>query len=261
MSDVWTMSSLEGAAAAFVLVLARVSSFIATAPILGQGTVPNSVKLGLCLALAIFWLPGYTEVDFTTGHGSALRFGLALLMESIVGLSVGYVTRLLFLPAKVAGSYVGQELGFNLGQVADPSTGTSTNETGLIFDAWALVLFWITDTHHTTLRMLDASIGFAGGREFVYGLAPEMVRLVSAGHQLGILMVAPLATLLFAALISLAVLMRAWSHITLFSFGIGARLLLGLLAFFVLVPLVLENMARFFPIMADQAIEVFTVGP
>jgi flagellar biosynthetic protein FliR len=257
MSDAWTMQSLEQWVAAFALATTRVSSFIIASPMFGQGTVPNTVKLGLCISLGVFWLPGYLQLAATTDHGS-IRFVFALLTEFIMGISLGYITRLFFLPAKIAGSYVGQELGFNLGQVTDPSSGSSTNETGLIFDAWALLLFWVTDTHHTTIRLLGASMNVSGDRAFVHGLAPEIVGLVSAAHELGLLMVAPLATVLFASLISLAVLMRAWSHVTLFSFGIGARLLIGLAAFFVLMPLIIDNMVWIFSAMADSATMVLT---
>ena len=46
--------------------------------------------------------------------------------------------------------------------------------------------------------------------------------------------------------------MRAWPQVTLFSFGMGARLLLGLAAFFLLMPLLIANMADVIQGMAQM---------
>ena len=53
-------------------------------------------------------------------------------------------------------------------------------------------------------------------------------------------------------LLYLGVAMRAWPQVTLFSFGMGARLLLGLAAFFFLMPILLSNMIHVMTSFADS---------
>lgn len=250
---------IERAAVAVGLVVTRVSSFILASPMLGRGTVPNLVKTGFCLALSAFWLPSYyIDTDADVSLVSA-TFAFALTFECLVGLAAGYLARLIILPARIAGSYVGQELGFNLGQVADPSTGSATNETGLLFDALGLVVFWASNTHHAALRVLGISFAsLRPDRDLIYGLCPEVVALFSKAHEAGILIIAPLASVLFLTLVSLMVVMRAWPQVTLFSFGMGARLLVGLGLFVVLVPLIVANLESVFQGVASEITRAVT---
>lgn len=238
-----TVASLEEIWLPFVLALARVSAFLLAAPLLGHGTVPNLVKMGLCLGLSAFFVPRYAA-DLASQSGAQPALAIQLVMEFVVGVALGYIMRLVMLPTRIAGSYIGQELGFNLGQVADPTTGSNTNEAGMLFDAFALVVLWATNTHHTAFRMLGVSIGsLQGDRSFIDAFTMAAAKLLSYAHELGIMMVAPLASILFLILLYLGVAMRAWPQVTLFSFGMGARLLLGLAAFFLLMPLLISNMA------------------
>lgn len=236
-------SSVEVLAIALMLVVARVSSFIVAAPLFSRGTVPTIVKFGLCIALSVFFLPEYLDAasDLQSSKGALV---LAFFAEIVAGYCVGYLVRLSFLPVRIAGTYVGQELGFSLGQVADPTSGTPSNETGLLFDALGLLIFWTTNVHHQSLRLLGSSTSVLQvDREFLLELAANTASLLSHSHDVAFLMIAPLATVLFLTLVALSVMMRAWPQITLFSFGSGARLLIGLSAFLFFAPSIVSKMA------------------
>lgn len=237
------VSSLSVLPIALMLVMARVSSFIVAAPLFSQGTVPTAVKFGLCMALSVFWMPEYLDsaADLQASKGALV---LALLAEIVAGYCVGYLVRLSLLPVRIAGTYVGQELGFSLGQVADPTSGSPSNETGLLFDALGLLIFWTTNVHHQSLRLLgNSTIVLQVDREFLLDLATNTASLMAHSHDVAFLMIAPLATVLFVALVALSVMMRAWPQVTLFSFGSGARLLIGLAAFLFFAPSIVSKMA------------------
>lgn len=235
-------ASIEPVILAFCLAMTRISAFVVASPMLGRGTVPNSVKVGLCVSLAAFWLPAYMS-RVTPGLDPAMpAFVFALVNEFVVGMALGFLVRLVMLPTRIAGRYVGQELGFNLGQVTDPSSGMPNNEGGLLFDALGLVIFWVTDIHHVALRMLGLSLfAIDNGIELALQLAPIAADFMGYAHELGLLIVAPLATILLLILVYLMVLMRAWQHITLFSFGMGIRLMMGLGALLCLLPLIVSS--------------------
>ncbi len=244
------LSPFETIPIAFALVLARVSSFIVAAPAFSQGTVPTHVKFGLCVALSVFFLPGYIDAaaELRSSHGALI---LALFAEIVAGYCVGYLVGLMLLPVRIAGTYIGQELGFSLGQVADPTSGAASNETGLLFDAVGLLLFWTTDVHHQSLRMLASSTNVLQvDREFLLELADASARLISQSHDAAFVMIAPLASVLFLILTVLLVMMRSWPQVTLFSFGSGARLIAGLAAFVFFAPTIISNMTNILHEMA-----------
>lgn len=256
MNPLIDQASLGVVPVAFGLILARVSMFVVAAPMFGHGTVPNLVKTGLCVALSLFWYPGYVSwaTELQTSNAALV---VAVMTELIAGFCVGYLVRLILLPARIAGTYVGQELGFSLGQVADPTSGAASNETGLLFDALGLVVFWSTDVHHQSFRLLGYSTkALQIDREFILGFASEIVALVGQSHDLALMMVGPLASILFVILIAMSVMLRSWPQVTLFSFGSGARLLVGLAALAFFAPTIILNMAAVFHLVADEVTEV-----
>lgn len=228
---------------AFALLVARVSAFMVASPMFGYGVTPNAIKVGLCVALSSFWMHDYTSL-FAHETPTWPLLVVLFFFEVVAGWSTGYFVRLIMLPTRIAGSYIGQEIGFNLGQVSDPTSGEPTNEAGLLMDALGLVIFWTTDVHHTALRVLaKATYLTAENPAFLidaHGVAGELLNLC---HEYGLMIVAPIATILFVTLIVLLMLMRAWPQTTLFTFGLPMRLLIGLTAFFVFSPVVVTNIS------------------
>ena len=237
------VSAVGVAPIALILVVARVSAFVVAAPGFGDNMLPNVVKLGLCLGLGMFWLPDYLPLaaEIRTQAGLVVTMSI----ELIAGLVIGYLVRLMMLPAHVAGSYLGQEIGFNLGQVTDPGSGAPANETGLIFDAFSLVLFWLTDVHHVALQALGkvSELVFID-RGMLRDLQHLSGRLISRAHENGLMIVAPVTSMLFITMVSVMILMRGWPQTTLFSFGLPMRLLVGLTSFLFFLPLILSNIAE-----------------
>lgn len=227
---------------AFGLALARISAFLVASPLFGQQVVPNPVKVTLCIALAMFWAPEYVTVVPASGFDNISRIVVEAISEFVIGFGIGYLVRLAFLPCKIAGSYLGQEFGFNLGQVSDPSSGAPMNEVGLLFDAFAIVLFWISNIDHYAWKILGATIGsMQADTDTLAAFATMGTQLFSASHDRGILLIAPVGAIMWATLLGLMIVMKVWPQVTLFTFGMGARLLLGFVAFFYFLPEIISG--------------------
>ena len=248
MTEISASEAAEVWVVTFTLVLARVSALVLTFPLFGQRHIPRLVKVGFSLALTLAWLSTYTSDNSTVPVPSTswVRYASAMVGEIFVGALLGYAFGLLMLPMRIAGTYIGQEMGFNLGQITDPSAQSSSNETGIIFELLGTLLFLSLNAHHTVLLTLHASFSVL---QFDRGLAYAAWRLYgqifSSVHEAGFLLIAPLATCLFVTLLVLAILMRVWPQINLFSFGIGARLAVGLIALLVLFPNLMSRLQQF----------------
>ena len=222
---------------AFGLALVRTSAFLIASPVFGQRVLPNQVKATLCIALALFWTPEYISVVPASGFDNISRIVVEAISEFAVGFGIGYLVRLAFLPCKIAGSYLGQEFGFNLGQVSDPSSGTPMNEMGLLFDAFAIVLFWTSNIDHFAWKVLGGTIGsLQADTDTLAAFATMGTQLFSQSHDQGILLIAPVGAIMWATLLGLMIVMKVWPQVTLFTFGMGARLLIGFAAFFYCLP-------------------------
>ena len=240
MTDLADADSLESAAIVFALVLTRVSAFIVAGPVPSHTNSPNLLKVALCIVLSLFWYP---QANLQVHNASMGFLAFSALGEFAIGYTLGSTVRLAFLPFTISGSYVAQELGFNLGQVTDPTTGSPSSETVLLFETIGVALFWMTNADHFVWKVLGGSMLYVeGSLDNVFEVGNLYTQLLAMCHELGILLVAPLAAIMWLILISLSLMMRIWPQITLFSFGMGARIILGLTALLWFFPQIVGGM-------------------
>ena len=236
---IWLMS--------FGLILARVSSFLATIPYLGGRNVPQMVKAGTALALTCFW---FSESGAMTIQVAAamdeqpwMAFAMATGREVIVGAALGYVFGLFLVPFRIAGEYIAQEMGLTMGTITDPSRPQQTTVFGEVFEIFGVLLFFTQDVHHLFLAALHRSFVDqpVGGSILALPITAQLSSLASA-TEWGLTLAAPVACCLFMTSLILSLMSRVAPQMNLMSFGYGIRILVGLLAVLILWPDLANNM-------------------
>lgn len=235
---------------AFVMLLARIGAFLIVFPLFGRGFLPQSVKFGFCLALAFVWLPQFKLAPSVSVSWVALGFGIT--REVIIGSALGFVLGLMLLPMRMAGVYVGQEMGYNLSGITAPGSSSSSNEIGIALESLGILIFFATDTHHTVLAALFATIAHPGVvdnlRSYALG---HFAHGLNQAHEISVLIVAPISICLFATTVVLGVAMKAVPNVNLFSVGIPARFAVGFVSLLVFMPDVLQHIAKYFQSQQD----------
>ena len=232
----------------FVLVLTRVSATILTFPLFGQRYLPRLVKAGMCVSLAVAWFPDLhvSPLAKTIGHGSWPELALALASQIVIGGFIGFAFGLVLLPARLAGTYISQEMGFSLGQITDPGSSSALTELGAIFDAFGILILLALNIHHRVLETLHASFQLGSvTRHFRTHAWQQYAGALNQMHDEGLLFIAPLLICLFCSLFLVAVLMRTWPQLNLFSFGIPLRFVIGFISLFLLLPYMLSRLEWF----------------
>lgn len=234
----------------FTLILARTGAFVAALPLLGGNTTPRTVKVGLAVALAVMYfllLGGSAIPPALAGKESVswLVFGVVVGKEILLGAFLGYLMSLVLLPVQIAGDYLGQEMGLALAAQADPSSSNPSLVVSQIFQMLAGLLFFGMNGHHLFFAALHGTfLCFPlGGWSGVSAAAP-MTAGLSAAHEWGLMLAAPVGALLFLSTIVLALITRAAPQMNLFSVGFGLRIGIGLFALFVLMPDFLKAVLR-----------------
>ncbi|MBA3967008.1 MAG: flagellar biosynthetic protein FliR, partial [Nitrospirales bacterium] len=105
----------------FVVVLVRTAVILSALPLLGGQSVPNRIKIGLAVIIAILLMP---VVTFTLPPNwlEPANLVIALGAELLVGLVLGLALRLLMTAVELAGSVMGFQVGFAMAGVLDPVT-------------------------------------------------------------------------------------------------------------------------------------------
>jgi flagellar biosynthetic protein FliR len=223
----------------FGLILARVSSFIATIPYLGGRNVPRTIKAGASLALTCFWFAqsGATSIQVVVAMDEQpwLAFGMAVGREVLIGAALGYVFGLFLVPFRIAGEYIAQEMGLTMGAITDPTRPQNTTVFGEFFEMFGVLLFFTQDVHHLFLAALHHSFAQQpiGGSILAIPVAAQLSTLASV-TEWGLTLAAPVACCLFITSLILGLMSRAAPQLNLMSFGYGLRITVGLFAIYFL---------------------------
>ncbi|HZU37830.1 MAG TPA: flagellar biosynthetic protein FliR [Gemmataceae bacterium] len=246
---------IEAAVLAFSLILARVGTFVATLPLFGGSDVPRVVKIGLTFGLSCLWfgsgLPSLDGLVASAGVGWP-PYVLALAREAVLGAVLGFAFGLIFVPLRVAGEYIGQEMGLALAPLVDPTSDNPAAVVTQVFEMLGMLLFLGLDGHHAFLAGLHVTfvhwpIGGTGGLPGI----PFLVRGASAAQEWGLLLAAPIGICLFATTVLLTLFARAAPQLNTFSVGMALRVVVGLVATIVLLPSMVAALVNIFSRLTD----------
>jgi flagellar biosynthetic protein FliR len=236
--DAWLESNLFS----FLLILARVGAFVVALPLMGGRSSSRIAKAALILALTGFWFAGLS--DDPTGAWQRLprqtqwfAFAAATGREVVLGAILGYALSLFVVPFRIAGEFIGQEMGLTLGAIADPTQNRAGPAVGQIFELLGVLILFGLDVHHVFFAVLHST--FARWPLGAWGIPVPVVpflRATAETHQWGLLLAAPVVMCLFTTSVFLALMARAAPQLNILSVGFALRLAVGLVAVFLLLP-------------------------
>lgn len=223
-------ASAQGWATGTFLVSLRIGAlFLASAP-WSAASVPPTVRVLVGLALAVVLalaLP--VSTPGTLGVGPLIA---AALCEVALGVTMALGVNLAFGAFSVAGRLLDIQAGFGIGQVFDPVTRQQVPVITSAFNQLALVLFFVTDTHHNVLRGMALSFERfpPGSAWLLQQAAGPVLAQVSSMFALGFAMVAPVVFCLFLVEIALGVLARNLPQMNMFVLAIPIKVVVGIIA-------------------------------
>ena len=230
----------------YLVAMIRPGAAFLAAPVFGAQNVPVQVRLILALALGIAALQ--TAPIALPPGGIASVAGVALVAsEVLAGLAIGFAVLIGFSAAMMAGEVIGNTMGIGFAGMVDPQSGASSPAIGQLLNILATFLFLAIGGHLMLARIVvDSFTSLPPGGAWVG--ADSIRNLVLFGGDLfaaGLSIALPVGFALILVQVVMAMLARSAPAMNLFSVGLPATLLAGLVLLAVAAPSMAEGIEAF----------------
>ncbi|MDL2288431.1 flagellar biosynthetic protein FliR [Oscillospiraceae bacterium OttesenSCG-928-F05] len=225
-------------AAYFILVLCRTSALFVLSPILGRANIPNLVKAGLALFLAIIIIMIYPPFDEVPAH-SLMGYAVLVLNELLIGLLFGYVTTLFFSLVYTAGQLIDTQAGLGMVNVFDPQSGTQVPIFGSLLNIALILAFLLSDGHVALARLLLETYTYLPIGTGMLSTAAVMV-VVDAfvtTIEIGVNIAMPVIAAALLVEVGLGVIVRTAPQMNIFIIGIPIRVIVGFITVYLMIPI------------------------
>lgn len=214
----------------FLFVFVRVGAIILFAPVLGSGSVPVTLKIGLILFVSIVLFPLVSPLPMHLPKGM-LDLAVRMLSELTIGLTIAFTARLVFIAVQVAGTIVDFQMGFGVVNVLDPQTNSQVSITAQFQNILAVLIFLAVDAHHFFFQAVAESFSIINLGQFSFSgfTMGYILSLFSATFVTAIKIAAPAMVVLFFISVALGLIARAVPQMNVFIVAFPLQIGMGLL--------------------------------
>jgi flagellar biosynthetic protein FliR len=222
---------MEFAAVNWMLVFVRASAFLLVLPIFSAPNIPRRVRLALAALLGFLISPGLPTFALRP-EGFLGWIGL-FAVEVIAGLSIGFVTRMVFYVCDFAGRLITNAMGLSMASVFNPMAGESTQAPGMILFYFSASVLMSLDLHHWVLVGFQNTYTLlpVGAAHLSAALFTNILMHTSQVFVVGVQMAAPLMAVSFIIMLVFAILGRAVPQMSAFMESFAVQALGGMVVF------------------------------
>lgn len=230
----------------FVWPLTRVAALVSVAPVFGSRTLPRRVRLMLALALTWAILPFVPPVPVVEPISPA---GLLVTVQQVlIGLSIGFVLRLVFGALELGGQMVATQMGLGFASLVDPQNGAQSPLLSQFYTLLGTLVFLALNGHLLLVRLLvDSFVALpvaASGAD--RDLLWTLVNWASHTFAGAVLISLPAIASLLVVNLAFGVMTRAAPQLNIFAVGFPITLVLGLLILLYNLPTLLYQLNGLF---------------
>ena len=146
----------------FGLALIRCSGLVVFAPFFGSEFFPQMARIGFAVFLGIISTPLASKTAVLPQSIDMAELGLLAMQELAIGLTLGFLSGLVFMAAQMAGHLMGMQMGFSMANIVDPLTGDEVEIIGYFQMQIMIVLFLVLNLHVLLAWCFCRSFEFIG---------------------------------------------------------------------------------------------------
>jgi flagellar biosynthetic protein FliR len=224
----------------FLLIFARLSGLFISAPIFSSRQMPLRIK-ALVIVLLSAVMAYFVPVNYMIEPATVPYYIAALLVEVFVGYTMGFVVYVVLAAIQLAGQVMDMAMGFAIVNVVDPQTGTQIPLMGNLTQTMALLMYLAMDGHYYLLQAIAQSykivpvLGVKLSQDFFNLLFEITVYMFIIAVKIA----APILVTVLITDIAMGFIARTVPQMNVFIVGLPLKILVGLFALLLLLPVYL----------------------
>jgi flagellar biosynthetic protein FliR len=232
----------------YFLILMRVASVVMTMPVLSSRNIPAPAKIGLSAILGFVLAPS-VATQMPSVPIAMPTFVLAIAQEVLLGLLFSFVVQIVFSGIQMAGQVLGIQMGLNIATTLDPVTNAGQiSYIDQLYGLLAGMVFLTINGHHWVLQALATSFEIVpvGQMQLNQAVSNDIVALVGQSLVISIKIGLPIAAALLLTDIAFLIIGRTAPQMNIFMVGQPVKIGVGLIAFFLAMPVIVTAMGEVF---------------
>ncbi len=245
------LSQLPGVLTAVWWPFCRVMAMLSAAPVMGESTVPMTVRVLLALVLAVILVPvAQPAMNIEPLSVQAL---LVTVEQLLIGFGIGLAFYLTVATTLVLGFIVSSQMGLSMGVMNDPLNGTSSDVVSNLLYLLSILVFFSIDGHLVLAGVVGGSFhSFPVGAGMGLGTLQSVAAHAGWVFSAALLLAVPVIFSGLVVQLGFGFLNRAAPALNLYSLGFSVVTLFGLTMLGYLLRTVPEHYLR----MMNQALEL-----
>ena len=221
----------------FLLIFARITAFMFTAPFYSQNNVPRMLKVALSAFISYLLYESIMPHEYVV-YDTLLGYTVYVLKETVTGLVIGLAANAAMQISAFAGHIVDTDIGYSMSAQMDPATQQNITVTGYLYQYMFLLLFMVTGLHRYLLQALgETFILIPVGKTvfeiqaFYDGLLGFMADYIMIGFRIAL----PIFAVILIVNCMLGVMAKIAPQMNMFAVGIQIKGMAGLIVLYVTV--------------------------
>ena len=227
----FTSAQLDAWFAVYFWPFVRILALFSSAPLFYHKAIPKRLKVALAVIITLILAP---TLPAATGEP-----GYLLVQQLLVGLSIGLGLQLMFAAFAIAGDLLGLQMGLSFASFIDPQNSTDTPLIGSFLTLIATLVFLAMNGHLMIIAGIAESFHVLPvGTNSTSAADWHALALLGAEmFRVGLHLALPVLATMLILNLALGVLARAAPQLNIFAVGFPATILIGLVAFALIMPM------------------------